>query len=87
MMAEEKTGEFGEKHKVDEKIIQHTDMDSDGIINRGGTIVKEKAEKVGRNKQAFLSCSLRLSQVQAGIFILPGENANHQSQAACYVSV
>lgn len=87
MMAEEKTGEFGEKHKVDEKRIQRTDMDFDGIMNRGGTIVKEKEEKVGRNKQAFLFCSLRLSQVQAGIFILPGENANHQSQAACYVSV
>lgn len=87
MMAEEKTGEFGEKHKVDEKRIQHRHMDFDGIMNRGGTIVKEKEEKVGRNKQAFLFCSMRLSQVQAGIFILPGENANHQSQAACYVSV
>lgn len=72
---------------MDEKIIQRTDMDFDGIMNRRGTIVKEKEEKVGRNKQAFLFCSLWLSQVQAGIFILPGENANHQSQAACYVSV
>lgn len=55
-------------------------------------MLKEKEEKVGRNKQAFLFfflslCSSRLSQVQAGIFILPEENANHQSQAACYVSV
>lgn len=57
-------------------------------------MLKEKEEKVGRNKQAFLFfpffsflCSPWLSQVQAGIFILPGENANHQSQAACYVSV
>lgn len=66
---------------------------------RGEQCFGEKEEKkVGSNKQAFLFffsfprffssfCSPRLSQVQAGIFILAGENANHQSQAACYVSV
>lgn len=61
------------------------------LWKEGGTMLKEKEEEVGRNKQPFLFffflCSLRLSQVQAGIFILPEENANHQSQAACYVSV
>lgn len=45
---------------------------------------KKEGTQEGK-REAFLS--LRLSLVQAGIFILPGENANHQSQAACYVSV
>lgn len=46
-----------------------------------------RTKKRGGKKKAFSFYSPWLSQVQAGIFIPPGENANHQSQAACYVSV
>lgn len=50
-----------------------------------GQTLEERGEEEGRIGRAFYS--LWLSLVRAGIFILPGENANHQSQAACYVSV
>lgn len=46
-----------------------------------------KRRKRGEKRGSISFYSRRLSLVQAGIFILPGENANHQSQAACYVSV
>ncbi len=48
---------------------------------------KYMKKKRGVKGKHFFLLSLRLSLAEAGIFILPGENANHQSQAACYVSV
>lgn len=64
------------QHKVKKKCIS-------------GCIVfwNKNKEENKEQKKAFSFYSPWLSQVQAGIFIPPGENANHQSRAACYVSV
>lgn len=53
------------------------------VKNAEGKNIKEKGGGVGSISFYFFLLSL----VQTSIFILPGENANHQSQAACYVSV
>lgn len=64
-----------EQHKVNKFVFLEVEFSEIRTKNR-----KKK-------KKAFSFYSPWLSQVQAGIFIPPGENANHQSQAACYVSV
>lgn len=48
---------------------------------------ENEEQRGGQNGKRHFLFTLWLSQVQAGIFIPPGENANHQSRAASYVSV